>query len=67
MRQLFDDGTPAASVQLVVAALLMLPEGWDSLLGLDSEVRQDPRMWLERYVKAVQRVRVCAPLCLRLL
>lgn len=59
MRQLFEDTTPGEAVEVVVAALLMLPEGWDRLLGPDSEVRQDPRTWLGRYVKAVQQVGVC--------
>lgn len=55
LRRLFNEPTNGAEFKAIVAALLLLPEGWQApqLLGQES---RDPRGWLGRYVKLVMQV-----------
>lgn len=57
LRKLMSEGTPEAEARTLLAALLLLPEGWQSPQLLGPEAR-DPRGWLVRYVKTVLQVRV---------
>lgn len=60
LRVLFSERTPAGEALTVMAALLLLPEGWDTLLREQLQrQQQSPRHWLSGYVKAVLQVGGC--------
>jgi hypothetical protein len=52
VRQMFHKDTPAADCAAVLAALLMLPEGWDQLM----QGQQQPLAWLREYISRVLQV-----------
>jgi hypothetical protein len=51
VREMFHKDTPAADCAGVLAAMLMLPEGWSQLMG-----GQQPTTWLREYISRVLQV-----------